>query len=117
MAGTYLIYALWLGEDYAGRYFIPALLYLALFWLMFHAVHTLRVIRNVTLYAKFRVALASLHGAVFYILLVALLDFGGTGTSATLVDISGDFQPASATLRRLPPGAPRPSTGHSFTPR
>ncbi|MGA7052377.1 MAG: Hsp70 family protein, partial [Mycobacterium sp.] len=30
---------------------------------------------------------------------VGLLDFGGTGTSATLVDISGDFQPASATLR------------------
>ena len=30
---------------------------------------------------------------------VALLDFGGTGTSATLVDLSGDFQPASATLR------------------
>jgi hypothetical protein len=30
---------------------------------------------------------------------VGLLDFGGTGTSATLVDLSGDFQPASATMR------------------
>jgi len=30
---------------------------------------------------------------------VALLDFGGTGTSATLVDISGSFKPASATMR------------------
>lgn len=30
---------------------------------------------------------------------VALLDFGGSGTSATLVNIAGDFQPVSATLR------------------
>jgi hypothetical protein len=30
---------------------------------------------------------------------VGLLDFGGSGTSATLVNIAGDFQPVSPTLR------------------
>ncbi|WP_025736537.1 Hsp70 family protein [Mycobacterium genavense] len=30
---------------------------------------------------------------------VGLLDFGGSGTSATLVDLAGDFKPLSATMR------------------
>jgi hypothetical protein len=30
---------------------------------------------------------------------VALVDFGGSGTSATLINIAGDFQPVSATMR------------------
>src|SRR4029077_16671251 len=30
---------------------------------------------------------------------VGLLDFGGTGTSATLISIAGDFEPVSPTMR------------------
>ncbi|WAJ45760.1 Hsp70 family protein [Mycobacterium sp. Aquia_216] len=30
---------------------------------------------------------------------VGLLDFGGSGTSATLIDLAGDFKPLSATMR------------------
>lgn len=74
MAGTYLIYALWLGADHTEPYFVPGLLFLALFWMMFHAVHMARVARNVTSYPRFRLTLASLHGLVFYILLYALMD-------------------------------------------
>jgi uncharacterized membrane protein len=74
MAGTYLIYANWLGEYYAGRDFVPGLIFLVLFWVMFHAVHTLRVVRNVTSYPRFRLTLASLHGAVFYVLLYVLIN-------------------------------------------
>ncbi|HTY59708.1 MAG TPA: DUF2339 domain-containing protein, partial [Bacteroidota bacterium] len=74
LAGTYLIYALWLGESYAENYFIPAFLFLVLFWMMFHAVHAIRIIRGVATYSRFRLGLASLHGALFYILLYALLN-------------------------------------------
>ena len=87
MAGTYFIYALWLGEDYAGPYFLPGLLFLALFWTMFHAVHMARVARNVTSYPRFRLTLASLHGFVVYILLYALMnvDHAEWRVAATLV--------------------------------
>lgn len=76
MAGTYVIYALWLSEQYAETYFVPGLLFLALFWLMFHALHVLRIERNVTSFPRFRVMLASLHGAVAYVLLYILIDNG-----------------------------------------
>jgi uncharacterized membrane protein len=87
MAGTYLIYALWLGEDYAGQYFLPGLLFLALFWIMFHAVHVARVARHVTSYPRFRLTLASLHGFVVYVLLYALMnvDHPEWRVTATLV--------------------------------
>ncbi len=87
IAGTYLIYALWLGQAYAESYFVPALLFLALFWVMFHAVHVLRVIRGVASYGRIRLASASVHGAVFYILLYALvnIDHPDWRVPATLV--------------------------------
>jgi len=74
MAGTYLIYALWLGESYTAGAFIPGALFLVLFWLMFHAVHTARFAADSVPRRSFRLTLASLHGAVFYILLYVLLD-------------------------------------------
>ena len=87
MAGTYLIYSLWLGADYAASYFVPGLLFLALFWIMFHAVHIARVARNVASYPRFRLTLASLHGLVVYILLYALMnvDHPEGRVTATLV--------------------------------
>jgi uncharacterized membrane protein len=87
MAGTYLIYSLWLGADYAASYFFPGLLFLALFWIMFHAVHIARVARNVASYPRFRLTLASLHGLVVYILLYALMnvDHPEGRVTATLV--------------------------------
>jgi uncharacterized membrane protein len=74
MAGTYLIYALWLAEDYAEPHFVPGILFLALFWMMFHAVHVARLVRNVTSYPRFRLALAAFHGLVFYILLYSIVN-------------------------------------------
>ena len=87
MAGTYLIYSLWLGADYAASYFFPGLLFLALFWIMFHAVHIARVARNVASYPRFRLTLASLHGLVVYVLLYALMnvDHPEGRVTATLV--------------------------------
>ena len=87
MAGTYLIYSLWLGADYAASYFVPGLLFLALFWIMFHAVHIARVARNVASYPRFRLTLASLHGLVVYVLLYALMnvDHPEGRVTATLV--------------------------------
>lgn len=87
MAGTYLIYSLWLGADYAVSYFVPGLLFLALFWIMFHAVHMARVARNVTSYPRFRLTLASLHGLIVYVLLYALMnvDHPDWRVTATLV--------------------------------
>ena len=87
MAGTYLIYSLWLGADYAASYFVPGRLFLALFWIMFHAVHIARGARNVASYPRFRLTLASLHGLVVYILLYALMnvDHPEGRVTATLV--------------------------------
>jgi uncharacterized membrane protein len=74
MAATYLIYALWLGGSYTGATFVPGFLFLVLFWVMFHGVHTARVLRNVTSYPRARLALASFHGIVVYVLLYTLVN-------------------------------------------
>ena len=76
MAGTYIIYALWLEKDYAEGNFLPGLLFLALFWLMFHSVHMGRILSNTTSYARSRLTLAAFHGAVVYILLYTLIENG-----------------------------------------
>jgi uncharacterized membrane protein len=105
MAGTYLIYALWLGADYAESYFLPGLLFLALFWIMFHAVHMARVARNVTSYPRFRLTLASLHGLVVYVLLYALMneDHAEWRVTATLV-LAVLYGATSLAARRKPAG-------------
>ena len=103
MAGTYLIYALWFGQDYDRAYFVPGLLFLALFWLMFHAVHVQRIVRNAASHRRFRLVLASLHVVVFYVLLYQLVDNGhaewrvpATLTLAILYGVT------SLTVRRRP---------------
>ncbi|HTO94931.1 MAG TPA: DUF2339 domain-containing protein, partial [Bacteroidota bacterium] len=74
MGATYLIYALWLGESYSAGEFVPGVIFLVLFWLMFHAVHTARFAAPVVSRPSLRLALASVHAAVFYTLLYILLD-------------------------------------------
>jgi uncharacterized membrane protein len=105
MAGTYLIYSLWLGADYTESYFVPGLLFLALFWSMFHAVHMARVARNVTTYPRFRLTLASLHGLVVYILLYVLMnqDHAEWRVTATLV-LAVLYGATSLGARRKPAG-------------
>jgi len=74
MAGTYLIYALWLGASYSAASFVPGAIFLVVFWLLFHAVHTARFADAVVPLRSFRLAQASVHGVVFAVLLYVLLD-------------------------------------------
>jgi len=74
MFGTYFIYSVWLGQGYTETHFIAGFLFLALFWFMFHAMHTLRMFRKSFSYPRFRLAFASVHGAVVYLLLYILVN-------------------------------------------
>ncbi len=74
MFGTYFTYAVWLAQGYTETHFLTGFLFLALFWLMFHAMHAVRTARNVTSYPRLRLAQASMHGAVVYLLLYILVN-------------------------------------------
>ena len=104
MAGTYFIYAVWLGENYADSSFVPGLLFLALFWMMFHAVHTARVVGNVVSYPRFRLVLASLHGLVVYILLYALINEGHAEWRVTATLVLAVLYGATSLAARRRPG-------------
>jgi uncharacterized membrane protein len=104
MAGTYFIYAIWLGENYAESSFVPGLLFLALFWMMFHAVHTARVVGNVVSYPRFRLVLASLHGLVVYVLLYALINKGHAEWRVTATLVLAVLYGATSLAARRRPG-------------
>jgi uncharacterized membrane protein len=104
MAGTYFIYAIWLGENYAESSFVPGLLFLALFWMMFHAVHTARVVGNVMSHTRFRLLLASLHGLVVYILLYALINEGHAEWRVTATLVLAVLYGATSLAARRRPG-------------
>ena len=104
MAGTYFIYAVWLGENYADSSFVPGLLFLALFWMMFHAVHTARVVGNVMSHTRFRLLLASLHGLVVYILLYALINEGHAEWRVTATLVLAVLYGATSLAARRRPG-------------
>ena len=74
MFGTYFTYSLWLAQGYTETNFLTGFLFLALFWVMFHAIHTVRIVRNITSYARIRLVFASMHGATVYVLLYILVN-------------------------------------------
>jgi uncharacterized membrane protein len=107
MAGTYLFYLLWLLKDYSGAQFGTALVFLTLFWAMFHAVHLARIARNIPTYQELRLPLASAHGLVVYLLLydVVKTAHGEWRGGATLVLALLYLVTALFAIRR--PGAER----------
>lgn len=74
LAGTYLLFSLWVDGDYTSADFALALLFLGLFWGMFHAVHMLRLVRGISTYRGFRLALAIVHVLIAYGLLYRIVD-------------------------------------------
>jgi len=102
MAGTYLIYALWLAGGYTAASFVPGVLFLVVFWLMFHAIHTARFAADEVPHRTFRLVIASAHAVVFYVLLYLLLnqDHAEWRVPATLAASIMYFSFALAVRRR-----------------
>ncbi len=66
LLGTYCIYALWHGEYYTQEKLIPVVLFLTVYWIMFHGFDLYRLRRDVTTYAEFRRAISGVHSILFF---------------------------------------------------
>ncbi|MBP1656155.1 MAG: putative rane protein [Bacteroidetes bacterium] len=66
LLGTYCIYSLWHSEYYTQDKLIPVVLFLTLFWIMFHGFDLYRLRRGVATYAEFRRAISGVHSVIFF---------------------------------------------------
>ena len=88
LAGTYLLFSIWVDGDYTSSNFTLALVFLGIFWGMFQAVHVIRLARGISTYRKFRVGMAIAHLFAAYGILYRILDVtepGWRGASTLIV--------------------------------
>ncbi|HXX63926.1 MAG TPA: DUF2339 domain-containing protein, partial [Bacteroidota bacterium] len=74
LAGTYLLFSIWVDGDYTSSNFSLALVFLGIFWGMFQAVHIIRLSRGIATYPRFRVGMAIVHLFAAYGILYRILD-------------------------------------------
>ncbi len=94
--GTYAIYFSWFGAYYTTAHTLPALLFLGLFWAIYHGLDLFRVVTAQELYADLRRAMAWLHGALSFGALYAIVIPHGHSQTALAAMIAVVFYVGSA---------------------
>ncbi len=74
LAATYLTYAIWYAEVYRPADFTVALVYVSLFWALFHALDACRAAKGIRSHAELRHLVAALNGLFYLLALHAIVD-------------------------------------------
>ncbi len=116
LVGTYIIYFSWFSTYYTPPETLLTLIFLALFWAIFHGLDMFRVITAPASFAEVRRVVAALHAPLFFGTLFSLINPHFHSQMGIAAAVASAFYFGSAVpLERRRPGADSALTQYTLT--